>query len=164
MHFSNEVKDAQNTAFDAGQKKITSKTLADITGTRYYNHNEEIDFFAEKIVRVYDENEQLVGDMKFGEAYSIAMNIQKDIVLRNSKTDPPICKIMNYKKELLKRLFKKLGKDVAQKDQKAKAIRLTTTISVHDLENKNRKAIEQLKQYSILKFYMKVNIYDPENI
>jgi len=43
---------------------------------------------------------------------------------------------MNYKKELLKRLFKKLGKDVAQKDQKAKAIRLTTTISVHDLENK----------------------------
>lgn len=53
---------------------------------------------------------------------------------------------------------------MAQKDQKAKAIRLTTTISVHDLENKNRKAIEQLKQYSILKFYMKVNIYDPENI
>jgi len=54
--------------------------------------------------------------MKFGEAYSIAMNIQKDIVLRNAKLDPPICKIMNYKKELLKRLFKKLGKDVAQKD------------------------------------------------
>lgn len=65
---------------------------------------------------MYDENEQLVGDMKFGEAYSIAMGLSKDIVLRNTKTDPPICKIMNYKKELLKRLFKKLGKDVASKD------------------------------------------------
>lgn len=87
--------------------------MADITGTRYYPHNEEIDFFAEKVVRVYDENEQLVGDLKFGEAYSLAMSLNKDIVLRNNKGETPIMKIMNYKKELLKRLFKKLGKDVA---------------------------------------------------
>ena len=105
-----------NSADTTGQKKINTNTLADITGTRYYLHNEEIDYHAEKIVRVYDENEQLVGDLKFGEAFSIAKNLNKDIVLRNNKLDPPICKIMNYKKELLKRLFKKLGKDVAQKD------------------------------------------------
>jgi len=35
---------------------------------------------------------------------------------------------------------------------------------VHDLENKKRKAIEFLKQYATLKFYMKVNIYDEENV
>jgi len=64
----------------------------------------------------------------------------------------------------LKRLFKKLGKDTEEKDGKAKSIRLTTSISVHDLENKKRKSIEFLKSYSTLKFFMKVNVYEPENI
>lgn len=92
------------------------------------------------------------------------MNLSKDIVLRNVKTDPPICKIMNYKMELLKRLFKKLGRDVGAKDGKSKSVRLTTSISVHDLENKKRKAAELLKTHSGLKFFMKVNVYEPENI
>jgi translation initiation factor IF-3 len=147
-----------------GQKKITTQTLCDITGTRYYEHNEEIQFTADKEVRVFDENDVLVGLMKFGEAYSIAMGLKKDIVLRNTKTDVPIVKIMNYKLQLLKRLFKKLGKDTEEKDGKAKSIRLTTSISVHDLENKKRKSIEFLKSYSTLKFFMKVNVYEPENI
>jgi translation initiation factor IF-3 len=33
----------------------------------------------------------------------------KDLVLRNQRVDPPVVKIMLYKMELLKRLFKKLG-------------------------------------------------------
>jgi hypothetical protein len=45
---------------------------------------------------------------------------------------------MNYKKELLKRLFKKLGKEMEDKDLKSKTIKLATTISFHDLENKKR--------------------------
>jgi translation initiation factor IF-3 len=154
---------AHNTSAGGG-KKITTKTLCDITGTKYYEHNDGIEFTADKVVRVYDENEQIIGDMKFGEAFSQAMALKKDIVLRNAKTDPPICKIMNYKLELLKKLFKKLGKDLSQKDEKSKSIRLTTTISVHDLENKKRKSAEFLKQFSTLKFFMKVNIYDPENV
>lgn len=153
----------QNTS-SAGGKKITTKTLCEITGTKYYEHNEGINFTADKVVRVYDENEQIIGDMKFGEAFSQATGLKKDIVLRNGKVDPPICKIMNYKLELLKKLFKKLGKDLSQKDEKSKSIRLTTTISVHDLENKKRKSVEFLKQFSIIKFFMKVNIYDPENV
>lgn len=93
------------------------------------------------------------------------MSAKKDLVLRNEKSDPPVCKIMLYKMELLKKLFKKLGKKhTEEKEGKSKTIRLTTTIAVHDLENKKRKAIEFLKQYSILKFYMKVNIYDDENV
>jgi len=54
----------------SGGKRVTTKTLCDITGTRYYEHNEEINLLADKVVRVYDENEQIIGDMKFGEAYS----------------------------------------------------------------------------------------------
>lgn len=85
-------------------------------------------------------------------------------MLRQAKEDPPVCKIMNYKKELLKRLFKKLGKEIAEKDDKVKTIRLATNITVHDLENKKKKAIEFLKKNSRLTIFMKVNIYDEENI
>ena len=51
--------------------------------------------------------------MKYGEAFATAQFVKKDIVLRNQKNDPPIVKIMNYKLELLKKLFRKLGKDIA---------------------------------------------------
>ena len=72
---------------------------------------------------------------------------------------------MLYKMELLKKLFKKLGKQhTEEKEQKSKTIRLTTTIAMHDLENKKRKAVEYLKSVQNLKFYMKVNIYDEENV
>ena len=63
--------------------------------------------------------------MKFGEAFTLALSLKKDIVLRNHRVDPPVAKIMNYKLELLKKLFKKLGKDVGKKDEKSKSIRLT---------------------------------------
>jgi translation initiation factor IF-3 len=60
-------------------------------------------------LRVYDENEALIGDITFEEAMTSARAAKKDLVLRNAKVDPPVAKIMHYKMELLKRLFKKLG-------------------------------------------------------
>lgn len=71
---------------------------------------------------------------------------------------------MNYKLELLKRLFKKLGKSVTDKEDKIKTVKLSTTISMHDLENKKRRAIELLKSFRTVKIYMKVNAYDEDNI
>lgn len=71
---------------------------------------------------------------------------------------------MNYKLELLKRLFKKLGKSQGEKEEKVKSMKLSTTIFMHDLENKKRKTIELLKSYKTVKVYMKVNAYDDENI
>ena len=94
--------------------------------------------------------------------------MKKDIVLRNPKSDPPIVKVTNYRKDLLKKLFTKLGSSqkpiTKQKENKIKAVHLTTTITVHDLENKKRKSIEFLKSYPTLKFFMKINIYDEANI
>ena len=149
----------------SSQKRITPRSLCEITGTKYYIHNEEIGYNADKKVRVYDENDQLIGDLTFQEALTSAHSAKKDLVLRNDKSDPPVCKIMLYKMELLKKLFKKLGKQhTEEKEQKSKTIRLTTTIAMHDLENKKRKAVEYLKTVSNLKFYIKVNIYDEENV
>lgn len=97
----------------------------------------------------------------------------KDLVLRNDRTEPPIVKITNYRSDLLKQLFGKLSKNketdskksgVKSKDTRQKAVHLNTTITVHDLENKKRKAKEFLKKEANLKFFMKVNVYDDANI
>lgn len=149
----------------SSQKRITARTLCEITGTKYYLHNNEIGFNPERRVKVYDENDVLVGELSFAEALASAESAKKDLVLRNDKSDPPVCKIMLYKMELLKKLFKKLGKQhTEEKEAKSKTIRLTTNIAINDLENKKRKAVDYLKQHASLKFYMKVNIYDDENV
>jgi translation initiation factor IF-3 len=51
----------------------------------------------------------LLGDITFENALKSAKAANKDLVLRNRATDPPVVKIMLYKMELLKKLFKKLG-------------------------------------------------------
>lgn len=116
------------------------------------------------IVKCFDENNVVLGEMELREAMVAAQSAGKDIVLRNAKIVPPVVKIMNYKKELLKRLFKKLGKQVDDKDLKTKTLRMATTISFHDLETRKKQAKHLLKTHQVLKFYMKVNIYDAENV
>ena len=123
-------------------KKITAQTLCEMTGTKYYKHNAEMEYQPEKELRVFDENDKLLGILPFAEALESARAAKKDLVLRNAKADPPIAKIMNYRMELLKKLFQKLGKQVGSKEGKGgKSVRLSTNISVHDLENKKKKAI-----------------------
>ena len=147
-----------------GGRKINTATLCDLIGSRYYPHNDEIEMDEEKIVKCFDENDEVLGEMTLREAQQAADGAKKDLVLRNSKVSPPVVKVMNYKKELLKRLFKKLGKQHDDKDLKSKTIRLATNISFHDLENKKKQARQFLKHHQVLKFYMKVNVYDPENV
>ena len=104
--------------------------------------------------------------MTYSEARLSAQMQGLDLVLRNERTDLPVLKIMNYKLELLKRLFKKLGHNVGDKKVKAthKSVKMSTTISSHDLDNKIRKSVEFLKTNNKLKFFMKVNVQDPENV
>jgi len=44
-------------------RKVDVRTLCNITGTKYYTHNKEIEYEPEKLVKVYDENDVLIGDM-----------------------------------------------------------------------------------------------------
>ena len=115
---------APSTGGDLGKRKINTQTLCDLIGSKYYPHNEEIEMNEEKVVKCFDENDVLLGEMTLREARMAAETAKKDVVLRNAKISPPVVKIMNYKKELLKRLFVKLGKRVDEKDMKAKQVRL----------------------------------------
>lgn len=132
---------------DSGRRQINTRTLCDLIGSKYYQYNEEIEMSEDKVVKCFDENDALLGEMTLREARMAAETAKKDVVLRNAKISPPVVKIMNYKKELLKRLFKKLGRQVEEKDMKSKQIRLQTTASYHDIENKKRQALSFLKTH-----------------
>lgn len=47
---------------------MSAKTLCEMTGTKFYVHNEGINLAPNRVVRVYDEHDQLVGDMTLEEA------------------------------------------------------------------------------------------------
>ena len=148
----------------SASRKISTKLLCDISGTRYYESNEEIDLTAKHIVNVYDDNNVNIGHMTFGESFELASSLGKDIVMRNKATEPPVVKVMDYKVALIKRLFKKLGKDIKGSEKKPKTIQLSSDINMHDLEFRKRRAIDFLKTTNVIKFFMRVNVYDPENI
>lgn len=143
---------------------MSVKVLTEITGTKYYKYNEEIDLVDHTDVRVFDENDQSLGVMQLFEARKVAVDTKKDIVLRNLKANPPIVKVMHYRKELIKRLMKNQPMETSAKEEKVKQIRFSATISQHDLDNKKRQSIDFLKKFTLLKYEVKVNKYDPENI
>lgn len=105
---------------------MNTKLLCDLIGSRYYPTNNEIEMDDNTLVKVYDENDVHLGEMTLLEARDAAKAANKDVVMRNAKITPPVCKILNYKKELLKRLFKKLGKDKEEGEVKMKSIKLST--------------------------------------
>lgn len=104
------------------EERITTKLLCDIIGSKHYLSNEEISMDKNTIVSVYDENEKFMTNMSLDEARELARSSNKDIVLRNSKSSPVIIKIMKYKAELIKRLLKKIGKNIGRELTGAKDI------------------------------------------
>lgn len=56
------------TSNNLSDRKINTKTLCDLIGSRYYPYNEEIPFQETKVVKVYDENDQVLGEMTLREA------------------------------------------------------------------------------------------------
>ncbi|ABS30507.1 MAG: translation initiation factor IF-3 [Candidatus Sulcia muelleri] len=99
---------------------------------------------------------RLVGDnIKNGiyslkEALAIAYNIGLDLVEINSKTDPPICRILEYKKFLYEQ--KKKKKKYKQEKIITKELRLSPQICEHDTLFKIKHAEKFLKSKEKVKF------------
>ena len=96
--------------------KITTKILCELIGTKHYPANEEIELDENEMINLVDENDKLINKVDLKEARILAKDLNKDLVLRNEKITPPIVKMTKYRVELIKRLLKKIGKNIG-KDQ-----------------------------------------------
>lgn len=99
---------------------------------------------AEK-VRVIDENGNNLGLLDLREALPMAWKRNLDLIQVTEKTDPPVCRIMDYGKYLYS-LQKKERAARVKKGGELKGIRLSFNISTHDLETRARQAEKFLKR------------------
>jgi translation initiation factor IF-3 len=70
---------------------------------RYLIHNDDIKIF--KDIKLLDENNKLIGVYPASEARKKAYNMKRDITLVNSQSDPVICKVVNFRNDLLSKFF-----------------------------------------------------------
>lgn len=104
--------------------------------------NEEI---RDKEVRLIDSNGEQLGVVSTKSALELAENKQLDLVMIAQQANPPVCKIMDYRKHLYE--LSKRDKQ-AKKNQKIiniKEIRFSPNIEEHDLNVKAKNAEKFLK-------------------
>ena len=68
FNFGSNLAGAMASSNVTNQRKINTKTLCDLIGSRYYPNNEEIELDQERVVRCFDENDLLLGEMTLREA------------------------------------------------------------------------------------------------
>jgi translation initiation factor IF-3 len=103
---------------------------------------------------------RLVGDnveqgvMSTSKAVALAEELELDLVEISPKADPPVCKIMDYKKFMYEK--KKKEKEIKAKAQKTeiKEIRFSPNTDDHDLDFKKKHAVKFLQEGSKVKIYV----------
>ncbi len=105
-------------------------------------------------MRVIGDNIENQGVVSIDEARRMAEDEGLDLVLIAEKADPPVVKIIDYKKFLYDQ--KKKQKEIAQKAQKTvvKEIRFGPNTDDHDYEFKRKHAEGFLKEGAKLKAYV----------
>ena len=102
-------------------------------------------------VRLIDETEKQVGVVSLGEAIQMARERNLDLIQVTERTEPPVCKIMEYGKYLYSLQKREKG---VKKSSEIKGIRLGFNISPHDLEIKANLAEKFLKKGNRVKINM----------
>ncbi|MDP4663815.1 MAG: translation initiation factor IF-3 [Salibacteraceae bacterium] len=103
-------------------------------------------------VRVVGEGEPQV--LSTTDALKIAREEGLDLVMISEKADPPVCKILDYKKFLYDQ--KKKQKEIKNNAQKVvvKEIRFGPNTDEHDFEFKKKHAVKFLEEGSKIKSYV----------
>lgn len=109
---------------------------------RYYRINQ---FIQANKIRAIDEKGKQIGIMALGEALKQAQEKRLDLVEIAAKAQPPVCKIINFKKFLFQE--EKKEKDSKKKSKKVdlKQIRLRPFIAENDLNFRLKQAERFLK-------------------
>lgn len=108
---------------------------------------------AEK-VRLIDTTGENTGVLSLNEAIEKAKQQNLDLIQITEKTDPPICKIMDYGKYLY--IKEKKEKSGTKAKIELKGIRLKFNISSHDLETRAKQAEKFLKKGNKVRIEMKL--------
>jgi len=85
---------------------------------------------------VIDENGTMLGEMYTSEALNLAKEQEMDLVEVSPKSQPPVCRIMDYGKQQYKQSKQQRLAKAKQKTTETKSIRMGLRTDSHDLENK----------------------------
>ena len=107
-------------------------------------------------VMVIDGNGNRLGVLPKHIAISQAQNQGYDLVEVSSKSNPPVCKIMDYGKYQFEQR-KQDKKNKAKNKVHLKEIRMKTRIADHDLTTKCRRCLEFLSKGNIVKVSIQIN-------
>ncbi|MDZ4669220.1 MAG: translation initiation factor IF-3 [bacterium] len=96
-------------------------------------------------VRLVGENIE-VGVYTLGQALTLANNLELDLVEISPNADPPVCRVVDYKKFLYEQKKKKKEQKANQAKSEVKEIRYGPNTDEHDFEFKLKHAENFLKE------------------
>jgi len=99
--------------------------------------NEEI---RDKEVRLIDDDGSMLGVMSSKDALNLAISKELDLVKIVPNSVPPVCKIMDFNKNLFEQAKKEKEAKKAQKTSTLKEVRLSAKIDEHDFDFKVKNA------------------------
>ena len=110
---------------------------------RYFKINQNIQA---KEVRVLDKSGKQIGILNLTEALEKARTDKLDLVEIAGKANPPVCKIVDFKKFLYEEEKKEQKEKKSSKKFDIKEIRLTPFIAENDLKTRLKRIEEFLKE------------------
>ncbi len=130
---------ATNSKFDHRFTSIISRYLTTpITQQNVLSHKINDDIISSSVrLIIPGENvwdEVMIGIVPLEEALSKAKAFGMDLVEINEKSDPPVCRIIDYGKFKFKLLNKKKANKVKQTSISLKEVKMTCMIDNHDFE------------------------------
>jgi len=131
--------------------RVKRKKFNKKTDKKYFRVNEKI---RAPQVEVIDETGQALGVMPFFEALKIAEEKELDIVEVNPKSQPPICKILNYGQFQYQQSKKAQQQKAHARKVEVKGIRISYKIGQHDLEFRRNQAKKFLSKGDKVKIEM----------
>ncbi|EAR84673.2 translation initiation factor IF-3 (macronuclear) [Tetrahymena thermophila SB210] len=136
------------------------KKLSQLMNAKQLDINEEIDYDGQ--VRLINSNNKQLGVMPFEEAFNKAKDMNLDIVLVNSQSNPVICKTVNYKEEIYSKFAKEIISQEAESrkvDSKKpkKQIQISINISNADIRTKAQICRDISKKNPQIKVFIQTN-------
>jgi translation initiation factor IF-3 len=127
---------------------------------KFYKINEKITSENLRVIGPAGEN---FGVISLAEALSKAREFEKDLVLINADSKPPIAKILDFKKFLYDEKKKESSARAKSKKSEVKGLRLTSGIGEGDLMQRVARAKEFLAENHRVKFELKFKRYEWNN-